>query len=69
MIRAVGIDPGTLRKQGAEAAALLADGLAEGKTRRLVDRLRVCEARGTVLDNLVFIAPKTARQRLGLRYA
>jgi predicted butyrate kinase (DUF1464 family) len=56
-------------KQGAEGAALLADGLAGGKTRRLVDRLRVREARGTVLDNLVFITPAAARQRLGLRHA
>jgi hypothetical protein len=30
----------------------------------LVDRLRVREARGTVLDHLVFISPDTARRRL-----
>jgi predicted butyrate kinase (DUF1464 family) len=56
-------------KQGAEGAALLADGLAGGKNRRLVDRLRVREAGGTVLDNLLFITPEAARQRLGLRHA
>jgi predicted butyrate kinase (DUF1464 family) len=56
-------------KQGAEGAALLADGLAGGRSRRIVDRLRVREARGTVLDNLVFITPEAARQRLGLRHA
>ena len=55
-------------KQGAEGAALLADGLAGGKTRRLVDRLRVREARGTVLDSLVFITPEAARKRLGLQH-
>ncbi len=53
-------------KQGAEGAALLADGLAGGTNRRLVDRLRVREASGTALDNLLFITPDTARQRLGL---
>ncbi len=56
-------------KQGAEGAALLADGLAGGKTRRIVDRLRVREAHGSVLDNLLFITPEAARQRLGLRHA
>jgi predicted butyrate kinase (DUF1464 family) len=55
-------------KEGAEGAALLADGLAGGKARRLVDRLRVREARGTVLDNLVFITPEAARKRLGVRH-
>jgi predicted butyrate kinase (DUF1464 family) len=55
-------------KQGAEGAALLADGLAGGKNRGLVDRLRVRDARGTVLDNLVFITPEAARQRLGLQH-
>lgn len=55
-------------KQGAEGAALLADGLAGGKTRNLVDRLRIREAHGTVLDNLLFITPENARRRLGVRY-
>jgi predicted butyrate kinase (DUF1464 family) len=55
-------------KQGAEGAALLADGLAGGKTRHLADRLRVREARGTVFDNLLFIPPEAARERLRLRH-
>jgi predicted butyrate kinase (DUF1464 family) len=55
-------------KQGAEGAALLADGLAGGQKGPLVDRLRVREARGTALDNLVFITPELARERLGLRH-
>jgi predicted butyrate kinase (DUF1464 family) len=53
-------------KQGAQGAALLADGLSGGGHSRLVERLRIREARGTVLDHLVFITPETARRRLGL---
>jgi predicted butyrate kinase (DUF1464 family) len=53
-------------KQGAQGAALLADGLAGGSEQTLVDRLRVREASGTVLDHLVFISPATARMRLGI---
>ncbi|HET6798384.1 MAG TPA: DUF1464 family protein [Gemmatimonadales bacterium] len=56
----------SIAKQGAEGAALLADGLAGGPTRAVVDRLRVREASGTVLDHLVFISPAAARQRLGI---
>jgi predicted butyrate kinase (DUF1464 family) len=53
-------------KQAAQGAALLADGLAGGRHRELVDRLRVREARGTVLDHLVFISAAAARRRLGI---
>jgi predicted butyrate kinase (DUF1464 family) len=53
-------------KQGAQGAALLADGLSGGRHAGLVDRLRVRHARGTVLDHLVFISPAAARQRLGI---
>ena len=53
-------------KQGAQGAALLADGLLGGANRELVDRLRIREARGSVLDNLIFVSPQAARQRLGL---
>jgi predicted butyrate kinase (DUF1464 family) len=56
----------TTAKQGAQGAALLADGLAGGAEQELVDRLRVREASGTVLDHLVFISPTMARQRLGI---
>jgi predicted butyrate kinase (DUF1464 family) len=55
-----------IAKQGAEGAALLADGLTGGPTGAVVDRLRVREASGTVLDHLVFISPAAARQRLGI---
>jgi predicted butyrate kinase (DUF1464 family) len=53
-------------KEGAQGAALLADGLAGGQYRDLVDRLSVRHAKGTVLDHLVFVSPDRARQRLGL---
>lgn len=53
-------------KQGAQGAALLADGLSGGQNAALVDRLRLREARGTVLDHLVFISPDAARRRLGI---
>jgi predicted butyrate kinase (DUF1464 family) len=53
-------------KQGAQGAALLADGLAGGRHEALVRRLRIREAHGTVLDHLHVITPATARRRLGL---
>lgn len=53
-------------KQGAQGAALLADGLAGGAHRALVERLRIREAKGTVLDHLHVISPAAARRRLGL---
>ena len=53
-------------KQGAQGAALLADGLAGGRHAGMVQRLRVREARGTALDHLVFISPEAARRRLGI---
>jgi predicted butyrate kinase (DUF1464 family) len=53
-------------KQGAQGAALLADGLAGGRHEALVKRLRIREAQGTVLDHLHVITPGIARRRLGL---
>jgi predicted butyrate kinase (DUF1464 family) len=53
-------------KQGAQGAALLADGLAGGGYEALVKRLRIREAQGTVLDHLHVITPAAARLRLGL---
>lgn len=55
-----------IAKQGAQGAALIADGLAGGAQRPMVDRLRIREARGTVLDHLIFVSPAVARQRLGI---
>jgi predicted butyrate kinase (DUF1464 family) len=53
-------------KQGAQGAALLADGLAGGRHETLVQQLRIREAHGTVLDHLHVISPAAARRRLGL---
>jgi predicted butyrate kinase (DUF1464 family) len=53
-------------KQGAQGAALVADGLAGGRHEALVRRLRIREAQGTVLDHLYVITPAAARRRLGL---
>ena len=39
-------------KQGAQGAALVADGLVGGRHQALVQRLRIGEAQGTVLDHL-----------------
>jgi predicted butyrate kinase (DUF1464 family) len=42
--------PGAWVKHAAQGAALLADGLVGGAARTLVDRLRLREARGSVID-------------------
>jgi predicted butyrate kinase (DUF1464 family) len=55
-----------IAKQGAQGAALLADGLSGGRAQEVVDRLGIREAGGTVLDHLVFISPAAARRRLGI---
>jgi len=57
---------GRVAKQGAQGAALIADGLAGGMHRDLVETLRLREAGGTVLDYLRVITPHEARSRLGL---
>jgi predicted butyrate kinase (DUF1464 family) len=56
----------SIAKQGAQGAALLADGLAGGGCRELVDTLRIREASGTAFDHLLVITPQVARRRLGL---
>jgi predicted butyrate kinase (DUF1464 family) len=53
-------------KQGAQGAALIADGLAGGRWAELVDTMRLREASGTALDHLNVITPARARERLGL---
>jgi predicted butyrate kinase (DUF1464 family) len=53
-------------KQGAQGATLIADGLAGGRHQALVRRLRIGEARGTVLDHLHLISAAAARRSLGL---
>jgi len=39
-------------KEAAQGAALLADGLAGGQYEKLVDFMRIKEAKGTVLDHI-----------------
>jgi predicted butyrate kinase (DUF1464 family) len=56
-------------KQGAQGAALVADGLAGGREADLVSILGIQRAAGTVLDHLVIISPGIARLRLGLTNA
>jgi predicted butyrate kinase (DUF1464 family) len=53
-------------RQAAQGAALIADGLAGGRFKPLVDALGLRDASGTVLDHLYVICPDTARARLGL---
>jgi predicted butyrate kinase (DUF1464 family) len=53
-------------KQGAQGAALMADGLVGGRYQDLVERLGIREAKGTVLDHLYVITQAAARRRLGL---
>jgi predicted butyrate kinase (DUF1464 family) len=53
-------------KHAAQGAALLADGLAGGRSAALVDALGIREASGTVLDHLFVIPPEAARARLGI---
>lgn len=53
-------------KQGAQGAALIADGLAGGQHRGLVAAMRLRESAGTVLDYLRVITPADARRQLGI---
>ena len=53
-------------KQGAQGAALLADGLAGGTHRELVETMRIREASGTSLDHLYVVPPDAARHALDL---
>ena len=53
-------------KEGAQGAALLADGLAGGASAALVNTLGIRQASGSVLDHLYVIDADAARRRLGL---
>jgi predicted butyrate kinase (DUF1464 family) len=52
--------------RAAQGAALIAEGLAGGRTAALVDALGIREATGTVVDHLHVITPEEALARLGL---
>jgi len=56
---------GGTSKQGAQGAAVIADGLAGGRFAPIVDALGIRDACGTVLDHLYVISPDEARKRLG----
>jgi predicted butyrate kinase (DUF1464 family) len=56
-------------KKAAKGAAMIADGLAGGTRRELVEWLGIPSASGTVLDHLVVITPAAARTRLGIGVA
>ena len=53
-------------KQGAQGAALVADGLAGGRESELVSTLGIRRASGTALDHLVSSWQNIARARLGI---
>jgi len=56
----------SVAKEGAQGAAVIADGLAGGANRGITDGMRLGEASGTVLDHLRVITPDHARRQLGL---
>jgi predicted butyrate kinase (DUF1464 family) len=64
--RVLTLNDAAAAKQGAYGAALIADGLAGGRSAPIVDRLAIREASGTVLDHLHVITPGAARARLGI---
>jgi predicted butyrate kinase (DUF1464 family) len=53
-------------KHAAQGAALIAEGLAGGASRHLVETLAIHEATGTVLDHLHIIDRATAERRIGI---
>jgi predicted butyrate kinase (DUF1464 family) len=53
-------------KQGAQGAALVANGLTGGREADLVQTLGIQRASGTALDYLTFVSPARARLQLGI---
>ncbi|MEM4311880.1 MAG: DUF1464 family protein [Nitrososphaerales archaeon] len=53
-------------KEAAQGAALLADGLANGQFKSLIDAMKIKEAKGSILDYLYIKEAKEIRKRLGL---
>lgn len=56
----------SVAKHAAQGAALIANGLAGGGARAMVDTLGLRDARGSALDYLTVIPRDAARRRLGL---
>ncbi len=53
-------------KEAAQGAALIADGLAGGRYRELVDSMRIREAEGTVLDHICVVEAEEIKKRYGI---
>jgi predicted butyrate kinase (DUF1464 family) len=53
-------------KEAAQGAALIADGLAGGAHRDVVDAMRLRQSRGTVLDHLYLAGADEVRRDFGL---
>src|SRR5262245_3843465 len=53
-------------KEAAQGAALIADGLAGGRHRDIVEAMRLREARGTLLDHLYVAGAAAVRRQFGL---
>jgi predicted butyrate kinase (DUF1464 family) len=53
-------------KEAAQGAALIADGLAGGPNRAVVDVMRLREARGTILDHLYLAGRDSIRRQFGM---
>ena len=52
-------------KEAAQGAALIADGLAGGTHRNVVEAARIRESRGSVLDHLFVAGADEVRRRFG----
>src|SRR5262245_2154390 len=59
-----GLAPGC--KEAAQGAALVADGLAGGRHRDVVEAMRLREARGTLLDHLYLAGADSLRRQFGV---
>jgi predicted butyrate kinase (DUF1464 family) len=53
-------------KEAAQGAALLADGLAGGRHRDVVEAMRIREARGTLFDHLYLAGADSLRRQFGV---
>ena len=58
--------PGSRLKHAAQGAALIADGLAGGQYRDLVEHLAIARASGTVLDGLRYSRSSELRRAFGV---
>jgi predicted butyrate kinase (DUF1464 family) len=59
-VRSLGVD--TVVKEAARGAAMIADGLAGGRYRELIEVMRLREAQGTVLDRLYLTGSDEVRR-------